>query len=92
VTGQWSGGFQAEVAVRNPGSVPLTGWRVTWTIANGQTISQLWNGNLTTSGAGVAVNDVGYNASVPVNGSTTFGFLGSWNGTNGVPVATCTAL
>jgi Cellulose binding domain len=90
VTGQWSGGFQAEVAVRNTGASALTGWRVSWTFANGQTISQLWNGTLTASGAGISVANVGYNGSVPVNGSTTFGFLGAWTGTNAVPVASCT--
>jgi hypothetical protein len=41
VTSQWQGGFQAEVAVR-AGSVPLTGWTVTWTYANGQVVSQVW--------------------------------------------------
>ena len=88
--GQWSGGFQAEVAVRNTGSSPLAGWRVSWTFANGQTVTQLWNGTLTTTGASVAVVDAGYNAAVPVNGNTTFGFTASWNNaTNAVPVVTC---
>ena len=35
---------------------------------------------------GISVANVGYNGSMPVNGSTTFGFLGAWNGTNAVPV------
>ena len=93
VTGQWSGAFQAEVAVRNTGPVPLAGWRVTWTFANGQTVSQLWNGTVTQSGASVGVVDAGYNGAVAVNGSTTFGFLSSWNNsTNAVPVVTCAPL
>jgi cellulase/cellobiase CelA1 len=90
VTGQWNGGFQAEVAVRNTGASALTGWRVAWTFGNGQTISQLWSGTLTATGASISVANVGYNGAVPVNGSTTFGFLGNWNGTNAVPVASCT--
>jgi mannan endo-1,4-beta-mannosidase len=34
---------------------------------------------------------VSYNGSLAAGASTTFGFLGSWNGTNSVPALTCTA-
>jgi hypothetical protein len=39
----------------------------------------------------VSVTNVGYNGAVPVNGTTTFGFVGSSNGTNAVPLIGCTA-
>lgn len=91
VTGQWAGNFQGEVTVRNPGATALTSWRVGWTFANGQTVSQLWNGTVTGTGPAVSVTNVSYNGTVAPNGSTTFGFLGTWAGTNGVPTATCTA-
>lgn len=36
------------------------------------------------------MTDAGYNAAVPAGQSTTFGFTGSWNGTNAVPApVTC---
>ncbi len=92
VTGQWGGGFQASVTVRNSATVAITAWRVTWTFANGQTISSLWDGNLTTSGANIAVTNVGYNGSIAPSATRTFGFLGTWNNTaNTVPTLTCTA-
>lgn len=91
VINQWPGGFQAEVTVR-AGTVALTGWTTRWAFANGQTITQLWNGTSTTSGANVVVTNVSYNGSVPANGTTTFGFLGSWNATNAAPaVINCTS-
>jgi Cellulose binding domain len=91
VTGQWTDGFQAAVTVRNSGSAAITGWRVTWTFANGQTITQLWDGALTTNGASVAVTNLGYNGSVGVNQTRSFGFLGRWNNTtNSTPALTCT--
>ncbi|MFY1670837.1 PQQ-dependent sugar dehydrogenase [Plantactinospora sp. WMMB334] len=89
---QWQGGFQAEVTVRNNGTATLNGWTVRWTFANGQTISQLWSGTLTTSGSSVTVRNVSWNGSIGANGSTTFGFNGSWNGTNTAPTdLTCTS-
>lgn len=74
------------------GNSPINGWTVRWAFANGQTITQIWNGTATTNGSNVTVKNVSYNGSVPANGTTTFGFLGSWNGSaNAVPASvTCT--
>jgi hypothetical protein len=46
VTGQWGGGFQGDVKVTNTGSVPVNGWTLQWSFADGQVISQLWNGTV----------------------------------------------
>jgi hypothetical protein len=35
--------------------------------------------------------NVSYNGGLGAGASTTFGFLGSWNGTNNVPALSCTA-
>ena len=90
IVNEWPGGFQAEVTVR-AGSSPINGWTVGWTLASGQTITQLWSGVLTTNGSNVTVRNVDYNGSLPASGSTTFGFLGTWSGTNPVPSLTCTS-
>jgi hypothetical protein len=90
IIGQWQGGFQAEVTVK-AGTRAINGWTTTWTFANGQRVTQLWNGALTQSGSSVTVKNVSYNGSLPANGSTTFGFLGSWSGTNAVPTLGCTS-
>ncbi len=86
---QWPGGFQANVTVTN-GSAARSSWTVGWSFPNGQTITQLWNGSYTQSGAAVTVKNVSYNGSLGANGTTSFGFTGSWTGTNGSPsVLTC---
>jgi cellulase/cellobiase CelA1 len=90
VTSQWTGGFQAEVRVA-AGSAPISGWTVTWTFANGQSLSQAWNATVTTSGTAVTARNAAYNGALGASASTTFGFIGSWTGTNGVPALTCTA-
>ncbi|MBO4205746.1 cellulose binding domain-containing protein, partial [Micromonospora echinofusca] len=90
IVNSWQGGFQGEVKV-TAGAQALNGWTVTWTYANGQTVSQSWSANLTSSGANVTARNVDYNAVVGAGASTSFGFIASWNGTNAVPAATCTA-
>jgi poly(3-hydroxybutyrate) depolymerase len=90
VTGQWQGGFQAEVTV-TAGATALTGWRVSWTFANGQTITQIWGGRNTAGGSTQNVANESWNGSLAPGASTTFGFLGTWNATNSVPSTTCTA-
>jgi xyloglucan-specific exo-beta-1,4-glucanase len=93
ITGSWSGGFQAEVTVANTGAAATRSWSVGWTYTAGQTITQLWSGTVTQTGAAVKVTNAGYNGAVAAGGSTTFGFLGSISGaTNPVPSPiTCSA-
>jgi hypothetical protein len=90
VTSQWPGGFQADVRV-TAGSAPIRGWRLTWTFANGQAVSQSWNATVTSTGSAVTATNVSFNGALSAGASTTFGFIGSWAGTNGVPAVTCTA-
>ncbi|MFC7480208.1 CotH kinase family protein [Luedemannella flava] len=88
---QWPGGFQGDVKV-TAGPSAINGWRVTWTFANGQTVTQSWGATVTASGSAVTATNVSYNGALAGGASTTFGFLGSWNGTNTAPSVTCTAL
>jgi endo-1,4-beta-xylanase len=87
VTGSWPGGFQGDVKVANTGGTALTSWKVAWQFTGGQQISQLWGGTPTQSGAAVTVSNAAWNGTVAAGGSTSFGFLGSWTGSNPVPAA-----
>ena len=86
---QWQGGFGAAITIKNTGNTALTSWTLTWAFANGQTISQFWNGVETQSGANVTVKNESYNGSIAADGSLTgLGFNGTWNNsTNAVPTA-----
>jgi mannan endo-1,4-beta-mannosidase len=90
ILNQWQGGFQAEVRV-TAGSSAVNGWTVTWTFANGQTVTQAWNTALSSNGSSVTARNMNYNGSLTAGASTAFGFLGSWNGTNAVPAVSCAA-
>lgn len=75
-----SGGFQAAITISNQGATAINGWTLRWSFANGQVISQLWNGSPTQSGAGVSVTNLSYNATIAAGGGTAdMGFLSSWN-------------
>ncbi|MET8147233.1 cellulose binding domain-containing protein [Actinoplanes sp. NPDC049668] len=86
VVGQWQGGFQAEVTV-TAGAAALTGWRVGWTFAGGQSVTQVWGGRHTSSGGAQQVVNETWNGSLAAGASTTFGFLAS--GTPSTPTMTC---
>lgn len=82
---QWQDGFQGEVTVKNTGAGTLNGWTLAWTFPSGQTISQLWNGSYTQSGASVSVTNLSWNATIASGASQTVGFLGKWSGSNASP-------
>ncbi|MFC7643754.1 cellulose binding domain-containing protein [Streptosporangium lutulentum] len=91
VTNSWQGGFQGEVTVRNSGTAAIGAWTVRWSFPNGQTITQLWSGAHTQTGADVTVRNASWNGNLAGGASTAFGFGASWTGTNGVPsTVTCT--
>jgi chitodextrinase len=88
--GSWSGGFQGEVTVTNTGNTATTGWTVTLAFPNGQTITQLWGGRTSNTASPYTIANESYNAALAPSATTTFGFLGTWNGANNPPSATCT--
>jgi chitin-binding protein len=88
VTSQWNPGFQAEVTITNDSGAGINGWQLQWAFADGQQVTQLWGGIDTQSGANVSVNNETWNANIGANGgSVSFGFLGTWSGSNSEPTA-----
>jgi len=84
VTSEWPGGFSANVTLTNLGD-PITGWTVAWTYTAGQQVTQAWNATVTQNGGQVTATNVSYNGSLDTNAATSFGFNGSWTGSNPVP-------
>ncbi|GIH14346.1 cellulose binding domain-containing protein [Rugosimonospora africana] len=86
VTSQWSGGFGGDVTITNLGDA-VTAWTLTWTFAAGQSVTQAWNATVTQSGTAVTAKNVGYNGTIASGGTASFGFNGTWTGSNPVPAA-----
>ena len=81
--------FGGAITIQNTGTTAWSSWSLTWAFANGQTVTSLWNGNETQSGANVTVTNESYNGSIAAGASYTgVGFNGTWNGvTNAVPAS-----
>jgi Cellulose binding domain len=86
VPSQWPGGFTANVTITNLGP-QVNSWSLRWSFGAGQTISNIWNADRVQNGAQVTATNLSYNATIPTNGTASFGFNGSWNGSNPIPAA-----
>jgi endoglucanase len=88
-TSAWTGGFQAEVTIKNTGTAAARSWTATWTTPAGTSVASLWNGVLSTSGSTVTVRNAAHNGALAAGASTSFGFVGS--GPASTPAITCSA-
>jgi len=87
VTDEWPGGFNATVTLTNQSGAALNGWQLAWTFPADQRIINLWNGQVTQTGADVVVTDADWNAQVPAGGTIEFGFQAIFGDTNSPPTA-----
>jgi alpha-galactosidase len=88
IQSDWGSGATINVTITNNTMVAVNGWTLAFSFPGNQTITNLWNGTYTQSGASVSVKDVGYNANIPISGGTlNFGFNINYNGTNTKPTA-----
>lgn len=85
VTQSWTGGFTADVAVRNTGGTAIDGWKLGWTFQGSEKVSGAWNATTSQSGADVTATNVAHNAAIPAGGTVGFGFQGT-----GTPAGTPT--
>ncbi|MEU5890620.1 glycoside hydrolase family 6 protein [Streptomyces sp. NPDC047461] len=84
VQSQWDTGFTAAVTITN-NAAAKSGWSVKWSYAGNQKVTNAWNAKVSQSGADVTAANESYNGTLASGGSVSFGFNGSYSGTNGVP-------
>ena len=81
----------AHFAVKNTGTTAFRSWRLAWTFADGQVITNLSGANYTQVGANVTATSLPWDSVIPP-GSTmaSIGFYATWNNvTNSIPQVTC---
>jgi mannan endo-1,4-beta-mannosidase len=83
--GEWQGGFQGEITIRNTGAAAISGWTLGFTFADGQTVSNMWGGTPTQNGGTVSVTPASYTSTIPTAGSVTVGFIATKGATNTAP-------
>ncbi|MGW6934109.1 cellulose-binding domain-containing protein [Lentzea sp. NPDC054927] len=87
VSGQWPGGFQGGVTIRNTGSAAINGWTLQWSFGDGQTVNQMWNASSSQRGARVSATNVFYTATIAPGREVSIGFLGSYRDKNTSPAS-----
>jgi len=89
VTSQWTGGFGANITMSNTGTTAINGWTLQFSFADGQTITQGWNGTFSQTGSLVTITNVSYNGTLAAGAtlSSNPGFNRAWSGSNAVPTS-----
>ena len=81
----WNTGLTDNITVANTGSGAINGWKLSFTLAGGQTVTQAWNATVTPSSGAVSATNLSYNASIPAGGTTSFGFQATHTGNSAAP-------
>ena len=84
VQNQWDTGFTTAVTVTNNGAAKSS-WAVKWSYAGNQKVTSGWNARISQSGANVTAANETYNGTLATGGSVSFGFQGSYSGSNALP-------
>jgi chitodextrinase len=83
----WANGFTANVTITNTGTSAVNGWSLAWTFAGNQQITSAWNATISPTSGAVTAQNLSYNGAIPVGGNQSFGFQGTYSGTNATPSA-----
>jgi len=81
----WNTGLTANLTITNTSSSALNGWRLTFTLPSGQTITSGWNATYSPASGQVTATNVSYNGALAAGGSTTIGFQATHTGNSGAP-------
>ncbi|MFF6995314.1 cellulase family glycosylhydrolase [Streptomyces sp. NPDC008313] len=87
IVNEWPGGFQGDIVIRNTGTSAVSGWKLGFAFADGQTVSTMWGGTATQSGGTVSVSPASYTSTIPAGGSVDVGFTGGKKSANTAPAA-----
>ncbi|WP_185832216.1 cellulase family glycosylhydrolase [Streptomyces sp. WAC 04229] len=87
VVGEWPGGFQGEIAVRNTGTAAIAPWTLAFAFTDGQTITNMWGGTATQNAGAVSVAPASYTATIPAGSTVTLGFTAGKGAANTAPAA-----
>jgi endo-1,4-beta-xylanase len=97
VVSAWNTGLTEQITIKNTGTTTVNGWKLTFTLASGQTITQAWNATITPSSGAVAAVNLSYNGTIAPGGTASFGFQANHTGNTAAPTgfalngASCTS-
>lgn len=86
-TSDWGSGFTASVKVTNTSASALQSWRLGFSFAGNQKVTNGWSGEFAQSGTAVTVSNAAWNGALAAGATAEVGFNASYSGTNARPSA-----
>lgn len=87
IGGQWPGGFQGGITIKNTGRAAIDGWTLKWSFGDGQTVKNMWNATSSQRGTTVSATNVFHTATIAPGREVTIGFLASTRNKNTAPAS-----
>ena len=84
-TSDWGTGFEGRWTISNTGDQALSGWTLEWDFPSGTVVTSAWDARVTNSGTHWTARDAGWNGTLAPGQTASFGFNGSYSGTNALP-------
>ncbi|MBA9002982.1 glucuronyl esterase domain-containing protein [Thermomonospora cellulosilytica] len=84
-TNAWNTGLTASITITNTGRTTINGWRLSFALPGGQTITSGWNAAYPPADGTITAADLGHNAAIPPGGSTVIGFQATHDGNPAEP-------
>ncbi len=81
----WNTGLTDNLTITNTSTTAVNGWKLTFTLASGQAITNAWNATISPSSGAVTATNMSYNAAIPPGGNTSFGFQANHIGNTAAP-------
>ena len=85
VVSAWNNGLTENITIANTGSAAVNGWKLTFTLASGQTVSNSWNATISPSSGQVTATNMSYDAAIAPGSSASFGFQATHTGNASAP-------
>jgi endo-1,4-beta-xylanase len=87
--GAGSNGFTANITLTNTGTAAINGWTLAFSFPSGQQLTPPgWSATWAQNGANLTATNLDWNRTLAAGtGSTTFGFNGTFTGTNTAPTS-----
>ena len=88
VSGQNSTAFNGAFTIQNTGAATITAWKLTWTFAGNQEVSQSSGSTFSQSGANIKLTALSSNANIAAGATLGgVGFKAKYQGSNPAPTA-----
>jgi endo-1,4-beta-xylanase len=81
----WNTGLTESITITNTGGSTISGWKLAFTLASGQTVISTWNASLSGASGAVTASNLSYNGTIAPGGNTNFGFQATHSGNASAP-------